>query len=686
MEGRLDEAEKGYRYLSTLGVSRPNPDPNLALIRRDMGEPDVALPAWTKASLLEGADGFIWNQRGWAYVALGDYDEAQTAFRKALDVSTTSASQAEANLGIAMAAIRDSHPKAALQPLRDAWTQGPYLVPTSAYLTGLAKLRSGDEQAALENFGSGANLDPLNLENLRELAKLSQRVGSNLKAWHYFQDLLRLDPDDTDARARAGKVAEHIIGDPMQMLQVRRLSRPLLDPSGKGYPEPSHSSMTVRVALFASDDGKPAPAQRLYFMTNAPFRITTKAGEVVKESPTGMLQWEILFREETNIVEVRDTTRILQHTSKQPFRIEPASRFGSVLLKSAQFRDTSAIDPGDREVRGVVEVIPTPYGFILVNEAVMEDYLYGAVSAALPQGTPHEAYKAQAVVSRTRALWRRHHREPTLFDNDLCDSAHCQRFIGLNSETAKGTMAVAETEGMVLRFADGRMVDVIEHPHCGGITESGDHAWGPGFEHLRSVSDGPGAAPRIDSPEALERWIHTPPDRGRYCEQAALFPQVSARWIRVLDVKDLNERMARVRHIGAIRHLRALRRSPSGRVLALEVVGTQDSMVLRSPDLIAGFLSPGSLRSTLFTIQPLYKGSTPSHFILWGAGTGHGVGMCRAGAVGQASVGRPWHEILMHYFPGLRIWSPAAKSPDGRPAPANRKPRPAKRLNPRTRR
>ena len=67
LAGRYDDAESAWRYLSELGVSAPEPEANLALTLRDKGQHESATAQWLKASLLEGADGFSWNQRGWSW-------------------------------------------------------------------------------------------------------------------------------------------------------------------------------------------------------------------------------------------------------------------------------------------------------------------------------------------------------------------------------------------------------------------------------------------------------------------------------------------------------------------------------------------------------------------------------------------------------------------------------------------
>jgi SpoIID/LytB domain protein len=137
--------------------------------------------------------------------------------------------------------------------------------------------------------------------------------------------------------------------------------------------------------------------------------------------------------------------------------------------------------------------------------------------------------------------------------------------------------------------------------------------------------------------------------------------------VRVIDADLLQKRAERVKYIGAIRHLRVTRRSATGRAQALEAVGTRGSVLFEGADAIQDFLSPSSLRSTLFTIQPLVKGGAYSRFILWGAGTGHGLGLCRAGAIGQASIGRGYKAILATYFPSLEVEN---LDPKRRPKPA----------------
>lgn len=677
LHGRAGEAEAGYRALAVLAGDAPEPDADLAVILRDRGAAEAALPAWIKASLHEEADSFLWNQRGWSYLALDRSREAKDSFEKALERSTTTASQAEADLGLGMTSLRDSRPKAALPALRDALIQGPYILPQANYQTGLTAMGVGDKQAALAYFRQSLSLDPFQMEALKDLAALYVKIGENRMAWRAYQAALSFDPGDAGSLAALRKASKFVTGDPRALEQVRRLNRNLL-PAEEGGAPPSGSTTTVRVSLFTSQDGTPATALRLYFMANSQFYLQA-AGQIVRDDARGLEQWEIQFRPETNIVEVRDTVRNVQFTTKQPFRIVPSAASGSVLIKSAEFREGFGFDPGDREVRGILEVIPTPYGMRLVNETRLEEYLYGAVAAALPSGAPSQAYQAQAVLSRTRALWLKAHAAPNIEQADFCDSRACQPYLGLNSEMRDATEAVRATEGWVLKWK-GKPARVAQHGHCGGRTDAEPpDETGQG---LVSVSDGPGAVPLPGSPQELERFVHSYPPPQRYCEAGSLSAPAEARWIRVLEAREIQRRAERAKPIGRIKTLSGFRRSESGRILSLEIVGADDRLVVEGDAAIRDILSPGSLRSSLFTVQPLYdagRAGSPSHFVLWGAGTGSGTGLCSAGAVGQASLGRGWRQILGHYFPNLTIEplipKPVAAAPRGTGPRRGRNPR-----------
>lgn len=650
LQGRQQDSAAGYRYLATLGISNPDPDTNLALLERDSGGLNEALPLWLRSSLREAADGFVWNQRGWAYMALDRPKEARESFLKAVDRSSTTAMQAEGNLGLGVAALLSGQPKTALAPLRAALVAGRYVIPLAAYYTAQASILARDKNAAVAYYRQCVNLDPLNLECMRGLAQLQDKAGDNRSAWRAWRRLQSLDPGDAQAAERVKKLQPYLPVKVEELLPVRRLSRPLLSASTETLAEPK-TKTELRVALYSGPDGRAGTMTRVYIMANTDFKLIAANGEIVRDNGRGHDQWEIQFREDTNIVEIRDNARNIQHTSRQPFKIVPAvaATKGSVLLKSASLAEPEGVDGGDREVRGGIEIIPNPYGFKIVNVLNLEEYVYGAISAGLPEGSPMDAYRAQAVVARSFALWSKENSKDNLEKADICDSAACARYVGLSEELREPVKAAAETEGWILSL-NGSPARAPQHDHCGGMTEEAGGL--PGVQD----SELPGIPHR--TPEQLERYTHEFPPRDRYCEAGSLTPGAQSRWLRLIRAEDLRERLDRKSPVGAVRHIRVARRSPTGRVLAVEITGSRGSTTLEGAEKIAEILSPGSLRSTLFTIQPLPKAGG---FLFFGAGTGHGVGLCKAGTIGQAALGRDWKAILKHYFPSLTLKDLAEK-------------------------
>jgi len=86
----------------------------------------------------------------------------------------------------------------------------------------------------------------------------------------------------------------------------------------------------------------------------------------------------------------------------------------------------------------------------------------------------------------------------------------------------------------------------------------------------------------------------------------------------------------------------------------LEFIGEKGSLVLTSQSKIRFLFSP-ALTSSAFTIQPIGNPSLPEGFILNGAGSGHGVGLCQIGTMSMAAQGKTYIEILKHYYPDFQL-------------------------------
>ena len=306
-----------------------------------------------------------------------------------------------------------------------------------------------------------------------------------------------------------------------------------------------------------------------------------------------------------------------------------------IRMQQAQFLVNGQEIKGERllirsDAVGFVKINDAPYrgsvtllkknGITVINNVLVEDYLYGVIPKEMPPTWSAEALQAQSVAARTFALKNRKRHSTDGFD--LCNTSHCQVYEGMAAETRTTTDAVNHTRGEVL-FYNGSVIDALFHTDSGGMTEFSEYVWGSSVPYLCAVSD---------------LQTQTQP------------------WIRAIP---MSEFMQKVEQNGTVLgtlkeiHLSSLvvgkgsgDRSPSGRVRSAELIGTKGRIVLSGNNLRTFF----SLPSTLFDMR---VGRTDVVFS--GYGSGHGLGLSQWGAKALAEKGSSYKDILFHYYTGVTL-------------------------------
>jgi stage II sporulation protein D len=272
---------------------------------------------------------------------------------------------------------------------------------------------------------------------------------------------------------------------------------------------------------------------------------------------------------------------------------------------------------GDRRYPGVLAISRSGAGLQAVNELDLETYLHGVVGAEMPASWEIEALKAQAVAARTYAVARRLDAGKAA-PFDLRDDTRSQVYVGRPpaAQAARIEEATAATAGLILAVR-GRPFTAYFHSTCGGHTESAERVF--------------------DTDRGLEPLGGVPCE---FCRDSPAF-----RWEARLAKADVEAAL----ELPAITSLRAEDPGPSGRcrevrMEAGDVSRTMSSMETRKR------LGYGVVKSTAFTAE--FEGE---EILFRGTGFGHGVGMCQWGARGMAKAGKPFREILLHYYPGAEI-------------------------------
>jgi stage II sporulation protein D len=301
----------------------------------------------------------------------------------------------------------------------------------------------------------------------------------------------------------------------------------------------------------------------------------------------------------------------------------------------------------DRRYWGAVYVTLDQDGSLVAGNAVPEDKLLaGLVPAEMYPDAPAAALEAQAIAARTELLQkigRRNLTDPFL----LCSTQQCQVYAGAGKEDPRTTKAIEKTRGTVLLRDGGGLVDIRYSASCGGHSEDNDAIWGGNPDpSLRGRADNvQGAVTRVTDAN-LDAFLAGGDDA--WCAKGKL-GKGRFRWTEKIRADDLTARLAaEFPELGRVKSLTPRQRGVSGRIGVLAIKGDKGSIELAGDLRIRRTL--GGLKSSLFEVTR--EGDS---FVFRGAGFGHGVGMCQMGAIGMATAGKTYKEILGHYYRGTRV-------------------------------
>jgi len=221
------------------------------------------------------------------------------------------------------------------------------------------------------------------------------------------------------------------------------------------------------------------------------------------------------------------------------------------------------VDRG-RTYRGALEVAGGPGALRVRNHVDVEDYLRGM--AEVPGSWPAAAVQAQAVAARTYAL------RAMAGGGEICDTESCQVYAGVEREHPGQDAAVAATRGWVLTHG-GRLAAAFYSASAGGYSATVREGFG-------SASDLPYLQARPEPTDDIRPWA--------------------------LDVS-LRDVAARLGYPGTITAVRVDATGPSGRPLAMTIVGDAGERPV-DPQVFRRRLG---LRSTLFSVRTGVAGEAP---------------------------------------------------------------------------
>lgn len=249
----------------------------------------------------------------------------------------------------------------------------------------------------------------------------------------------------------------------------------------------------------------------------------------------------------------------------------------------------------------------------------LEDYIVGVVAGEMPASFNMEALKAQAVASRTYALYKKKTNENKEYD--LTDNTNTQVYLSVESMKNKwGTdfqkyydkvkQAVSDTKDEVITYS-GEIIEAFYFAMSSGYTQEAGQVFNENRDYLKGVES------KYDNADLKNYEVATEIDKQTFRNKLSL----ACENITVDDVKKTSENYVE-----------------SITVCGISFKGTV-------------FRTTLGLRSTNFDIEIGDKVKITTR------GYGHGVGMSQYGANGYAEAGYTYEDIIKHYYTDVEIKS-----------------------------
>jgi SpoIID/LytB domain protein len=641
------ESEKAFTAYQEVLASTPSVEAalNAAQIAVELGRHDEGIAILTKAVKKNPDSYFLKRDLAWLLLGEEQKSKAEPLFEA---IASTEDVVSLLARGIFLLGKKEYGLAASIfQKMVERWPR----LAIGYYFLGENEERRGAYEASAGFYERALKEDSHFIEARPRLGAVFEKRSMADDAWRQYARISYADPGNIQALVGMARLVSKITKKPEEIVPPKVIEKHRdisLIADAENLPR-------LRIGIGTSQSGQPTSKKFVRFRTSSAFVILNSSTSFELAQGRAIETYEVRITTNNRFLIVSDSqgNEILKSTAS--ILVHQAAPRSSTILNALTYAPgTTWGGMADKELRGDIEVIldRKKKRIVLVNRVNIEEYVYGVLAAEMPVHWPMEALKSQAVIVRTLALYRKRNLRLHRKDGyDLCDEQHCQVYTGVGVESDKVKTAVDQTRGLALTY-QGDPIHAVFSSNCGGISQSGSQAgWGD-VAYWKSVDDTREGL-RPVSPWALSEWLRNYPDL--YCQASSCVWMPEYRWWRVVPAEEMGRRVARKRHIGRIRQIRILKRNATGRVRKVQIVGTNGVLVLTKEHEIRRYLGMGLLRSDMFTIHRLVENGKTKTFIIAGGGWGHGVGFCQSGAAGRAEDGKPFEEILGHYFPGTKV-------------------------------
>lgn len=344
---------------------------------------------------------------------------------------------------------------------------------------------------------------------------------------------------------------------------------------------------------------------------------------------------------------------------------------------------------------GSFEVYIKDSSLRLINEVDLDVYLKSVVPGQMVPSGGMEAYRAQAIVSRTSAVYQILQGGHLSEGYHITDSSKAQLYNNQPS-TEECNTAIDETAGKVLTY-EGRIINARYYStSCGtGAPYNEVYYKGRKPESLNSfpyLAFGSYTTPKvtdlkdeIQAAEFLKDWTiksydsNSPYYRWKFSlTRGELSDTINSNIYRLYSE---NPKMFRIRTylniyksteipeegLGTIKDIEISDRGTAGNVQSLTLTCDSGTYRIYGGEIIQQLLTPEELTLSLmygsdtvvelipspyFAIDKTTSGSRLTSITIYGGGYGDGVGMSQYGAIGLIRLGKAYQDVLNTFYPG----------------------------------
>lgn len=336
-------------------------------------------------------------------------------------------------------------------------------------------------------------------------------------------------------------------------------------------------------------------------------------------------------------------------------------------------------------------------GILIVNEVLLEEYLYAVVPSEMPGYYPMEALKAQAVCARTYAYDKMLNSSLGSWGAHLDDSSTFQVYNNIQENT-NTTKAVKETRGLLLYGGEGLASTYYYSTSCGFGTDDaiwnregiGQIAYLQAKEMTEQGADF--TAEELMEEETFRNYINSSFSHHFEAQEPWYRWTYEHRKVEqivenLLDRREKYPNDVLVRYdegasfeVGAVpgkltlMDIQVRRRGKGGTVEELLFICKEAQILVKRELNVRAVLTDGESSAVLqdgktyacrnllpsafyyITVEADEEGL--SALKLFGGGFGHGVGMSQNGAKNLANQGRTYEDILTFYYADCQIHQP----------------------------